>query len=364
MESLRTIACTDDTPLVFLCHASEDKPAVRRYAARLIDAGFRIWLDEENLLPGQDWDAEIRNAIGCSSAVVVFLSPRSQKRGYVQREILRVLDEAERQPEGTIFLIPTKLESCPIPSRLSKWQWVDLESHGGFKKLCAALDTHRSTDASSEIRYLRKFYLGLEPDEEAVIITASHRHVAEGYSSKPDCDITVADQVRMDLRKIRVKSKVVPDDTALKDAEAWRVRTLILICGPIGNRFTRYVYENSSDLGRVFSVVGDKSRTLIVGGREFASDDPAAGVGNRIEHAFIGRFKNPWQRDRYIFLLFGLQPLGTSAIGQFLTREGTYERLTSAGNGKEVAFVLPIRYSKYDGDGNFEFQLESEIKVL
>jgi hypothetical protein len=132
-------------PIVFLCHASEDKSAVRKMAAQLVEAGFTTWLDEEQLLPGQDWDHEIRKAITRSSAVIVFLSARSQKRGYVQKEIVRVLDEAERQPEGTIFVIPAKLEPCDVPDRLSKWQWVDLGEIAGFKKLCRALDTLRPT---------------------------------------------------------------------------------------------------------------------------------------------------------------------------------------------------------------------------
>jgi len=34
----------------------------------------------------------------------VFLSEKSRKRGYIQKEVLRVLDEAERQPEGNNFL--------------------------------------------------------------------------------------------------------------------------------------------------------------------------------------------------------------------------------------------------------------------
>jgi hypothetical protein len=90
-------------PLVFMCHASEDKPAVRKFASMLDLAGFDPWLDSEQILPGQSWDAEIRKAMRRSDAVVIFLSTRSQKRGYVQQEVLRALDEAERQPEGTIF---------------------------------------------------------------------------------------------------------------------------------------------------------------------------------------------------------------------------------------------------------------------
>jgi TIR domain len=131
-------------PHVFLCHASEDKFAVRSYRSRLVDAGFDVWLDKDRLLPGQDWDLEIRRAIKSSSSIVVFLSRHSQKRGYLQKELLRALDEAEQQPEGAIFLIPAKLEPCEVPDRLSRLQWVDLQDEGGFELLCRSLKAHRS----------------------------------------------------------------------------------------------------------------------------------------------------------------------------------------------------------------------------
>ena len=41
---------------VFLCHASVDKPAVRALKTRLSEDGVTSWLDEEQLLPGQDWE--------------------------------------------------------------------------------------------------------------------------------------------------------------------------------------------------------------------------------------------------------------------------------------------------------------------
>ena len=130
-------------PLVFMCHASEDKPAVRSFRSRLLEAGFETWLDEEEILPGQDWDSEIRRAIKRSNSVVIFLSQHSQKRGYLQKELRRALDEAELQPEGAIFLIPARLEPCEVPERLSRWQWVDLWTEEGFERLCLSLETHR-----------------------------------------------------------------------------------------------------------------------------------------------------------------------------------------------------------------------------
>ena len=74
---------------VFLCHASEDKPIVRELYKRLkTEDWIDPWLDEEKLLPGQEWDMEIENAVRNSDIVVVCLSIKSTvKRGYVQKEL-------------------------------------------------------------------------------------------------------------------------------------------------------------------------------------------------------------------------------------------------------------------------------------
>jgi hypothetical protein len=48
---------------VFLCHAHADRDAVRGLYARLTDDGVDAWLDKEKLLPGQDWELEIRKLV-------------------------------------------------------------------------------------------------------------------------------------------------------------------------------------------------------------------------------------------------------------------------------------------------------------
>jgi len=107
---------------------------------RLLNDDFRPWLDEECLLPGQDWDHEISKAVRSSGAVLVFLSRASiSKEGFVQKEIKYALDVADEKPEGTIFVVPVKLEECTVPSRLRRWQWVDLFLEGGYVRLSEAL---------------------------------------------------------------------------------------------------------------------------------------------------------------------------------------------------------------------------------
>lgn len=72
--------------------------------------------------------------------MIVCLSEASiSKEGYIQKEIRFALDKAEEKPEGTIFIIPLRLEECKVPNRLKKWQYVDLYSKRGYEKLMKAI---------------------------------------------------------------------------------------------------------------------------------------------------------------------------------------------------------------------------------
>jgi hypothetical protein len=125
---------------VFLCHSRIDKEVVRDLYDRLISSGIHAWLDVEDLLAGQDWALEISRAVRSAEVVVVCLSKASTtKAGYVQKEIRFALDIADEQPEGTIFLIPVRLEECDVPNRLQRWHWVDLFSVGGYDQLMRSL---------------------------------------------------------------------------------------------------------------------------------------------------------------------------------------------------------------------------------
>ena len=64
---------TEKRPLkVFLCHAHADRDPVpqgddmRGLYVRLTQDGVDAWLDKAKLLPGQDWETEIRKEV-CSA---------------------------------------------------------------------------------------------------------------------------------------------------------------------------------------------------------------------------------------------------------------------------------------------------------
>jgi len=121
---------------IFISHAVEDKPEIHKLYEFLRSCGSDPWLDDEKLVPGQDWKFEISKALNETDVILICMTKRAiSKEGYVQKEIRFALDRALEMPEGGIFVIPARLEECEIPYQLKSYQWVDLYVDGGMKKL-------------------------------------------------------------------------------------------------------------------------------------------------------------------------------------------------------------------------------------
>jgi TIR domain-containing protein len=136
-------------PKIFLAHAREDKPQVRKLYADLTARGFDPWLDEVDLVPGQIWKEEIPRAIRHAGIFLACLSSRSAgKVGYVQNEFRLALSAFGERPPGSIYLIPVRLDECDVPDlqipdrglSLQDIQWVDLWQEGGFDRLVKAIE--------------------------------------------------------------------------------------------------------------------------------------------------------------------------------------------------------------------------------
>ncbi len=139
---------------VFLCHASQDKPAVRElYSALKDEKWIDPWLDKAKILPGQDWEMVIEKAVDDSDVVIACLSNQSvTKEGFVQREIRYEYDIALEKPEDTIFLIPLRLDDCNVPRKLRTLHWVNYfgsEKENSYSDLLEAL----------KLRHEQKLYL-------------------------------------------------------------------------------------------------------------------------------------------------------------------------------------------------------------
>lgn len=128
---------------VFLIHAHRDKKAVRKLCNRIARKDIKVWLDERELLPGQNWKHEIRDAMLRSHIIIVCLSELFNKQGGYRYEELKIaLEKVDSLPNGEIFIIPARLEKCDLPKSLSHLHRVDLFEDDGYKKLMRALRKH------------------------------------------------------------------------------------------------------------------------------------------------------------------------------------------------------------------------------
>jgi DNA-binding NtrC family response regulator len=131
---------------VFICHSSTDLDKVNQVHRWLIDHNVEPWMSTENLLPGHEWEFEIKKAISKTDVVLICLTKNAiRKEGFVQTEIRKAIDIAMSKPEGVIYLIPLRLEQCEPPLRIEEFQYVDFFDSGGQNKLLKALRNRATT---------------------------------------------------------------------------------------------------------------------------------------------------------------------------------------------------------------------------
>jgi EAL domain-containing protein (putative c-di-GMP-specific phosphodiesterase class I) len=104
-------------------------------------------MDEEDVIPGQQWRPKIEKAIHESDFFLACLSENSiSKRGFLQREIKKALDVWQEKLPDDIYLIPVLLEKCKVPESLADFQWVEIHEQGGWSKLLKAIRIRTNND--------------------------------------------------------------------------------------------------------------------------------------------------------------------------------------------------------------------------
>ncbi len=135
-------------PRIFIAYAVEDAPAALRLNDSLASRGYSSWLDRRKLLPGQNWPRRIEDAISRSDFFIACFSRHSvKKRGGFQAEIRYALDCARRVPLDDVFLIPVRLDDCPVPARICReTQYVDLfpDWDAGFARIAGIVDAQHA----------------------------------------------------------------------------------------------------------------------------------------------------------------------------------------------------------------------------
>jgi len=142
---------------IFISYAREDAEAAKRMYADIKHAGGIPWFDQEDLLPGQNWELEIGHAIRRCSYFIAIISERSSnKSGYIQKELRKALDILEEQPPNAIYIIPARIDcSEPLHPALDKIHRVDLfpSWEEGLKKILKSLGLPTDSKTSEKINH-------------------------------------------------------------------------------------------------------------------------------------------------------------------------------------------------------------------
>jgi len=116
----------------FLAHSSKDKSrGVRDLHEALTAAGVDVFLDEVDILPGDDWDLEIPKHHRDSKATLVMVSTTYDRAYYLRDEVHTALRWA-RDPVTGHRVVPIFLDGFPdpMPYGLTIKNGLDLQTLG------------------------------------------------------------------------------------------------------------------------------------------------------------------------------------------------------------------------------------------
>ncbi len=128
-----------DRPLVFLCHASEDKPFVDRLVNELDRRALHAWYDKREILVGDSIVGRINEALASTRFLIVVLSPRSVTKPWVTRELNSTLMRQLGQEH--IAILPVLVGDCDLPPLLADFKYADFRHSfdSGLAELVAAI---------------------------------------------------------------------------------------------------------------------------------------------------------------------------------------------------------------------------------
>lgn len=126
---------------VFVSYAREDEASAIEVYEWLRSIGCQPWLDQKDILPGQNWEAEIDRALADSNCVLLLMSPNSvSKRGFVQREANEAIKNLQYKLPTDVYMIPVVLAPCEVPTHVSsKVQYITWSLPDAKSRVSAAL---------------------------------------------------------------------------------------------------------------------------------------------------------------------------------------------------------------------------------
>ena len=106
---------------VFISYKHEDSDFAENLTNRVRNAGFKTWVDNDELAAGEDWRSSIDESIKNAFALIVIMTPEAKASEYVTYEWAFAWGAG-------IKVIPILYKNTPLHPRLEALQYLDFTS--------------------------------------------------------------------------------------------------------------------------------------------------------------------------------------------------------------------------------------------
>ncbi len=116
---------------VFLSHNSVDKPWVIELKNNLLRYGVSVWLDQDEIRPGDIFVKALEKGLAESGAMALIISPESMNSEWVEAEYYRAVALSQNK-KVALQLIPVILRDAELPGFLTDRSWVDFRDGANY----------------------------------------------------------------------------------------------------------------------------------------------------------------------------------------------------------------------------------------
>ncbi|MBK7319896.1 toll/interleukin-1 receptor domain-containing protein [Candidatus Villigracilis affinis] len=131
---------SDQPADIFVSYARTDNKVVESVYRSLRNKKHNPWMDVYSIKGGENWFRAISKAIDeCEIFLAVLSNNSVSRRGVVQKELKKAMDKWEGMLPDDIYILPLRIDDCPIPELLKDLHVIDWDNGKGEKKLLDAI---------------------------------------------------------------------------------------------------------------------------------------------------------------------------------------------------------------------------------
>lgn len=148
----QTITSKLPTSTIFISHSSIDKPFVKRLEAELSrDKSLRFWIDENELLAGDDIQKSISQTLKDSDYLILVISDNSTKSSWVNFEVSQFFGFADGKNIIPIVISKGQKFPEPIDNLIRRLKYLDFSDDSNWDKNIDAIK--RALEQGTGVRY-------------------------------------------------------------------------------------------------------------------------------------------------------------------------------------------------------------------